>query len=106
MGEGGGGIQECANLDEVRDHIDRLDREIVKLLAQRGKYVIQAARFKQTKSDVHAPARVEQVVAKVRKHAEEFGAPPDVVESGYRVLIEGFTQKELEAHGKAPQSKN
>ncbi len=100
MDQGGSKIQECANLDEVRSNIDRLDREIVRLLAERGKYVLQAARFKKTKADVHAPARVEQVVANVRKYAVEYGAPADVVERGYRVLIEGFTEKELDAHGR------
>ena len=100
MDQGGSKIQACANLDEVRSNIDRLDREIVRLLAERGKYVLQAARFKKTKADVHAPARVEQVVANVRKYASEFGAPADVVERGYRVLIEGFTEKELDAHGR------
>ena len=89
---------ECANLDEVRANIDRLDREIVRMLAERGQYVVQAAKFKKTEADVHAPARVEQVVGNVRKYAVEFGAPADVVERGYRVLIEGFTQKELAAH--------
>ena len=54
-------LARCASLDEVRSNIDRLDREIVRLLAERGKYVLQAARFKKTKADVHAPERVEQV---------------------------------------------
>lgn len=89
---------ECANLDEVRANIDRLDREIVRMLAERGQYVVQAAKFKKTEADVPAPARVEQVIGNVRKYAVEFGAPVDVVERGYRVLIEGFTQKELAAH--------
>ena len=90
---------ECASLEETRANIDRLDREIVRLLAERGKYVVHAARFKKTAADVHAPARVEQVVANVRNHAAEYGAPADVVERGYRVLIEGFTAEELAAHG-------
>jgi len=89
---------ECANLDEVRANIDRLDREIVKLLAQRGKYVVQAARFKKTEAEVHAPARVEQVIANVRRHALAFGASPDVVERGYRVLVAQFTAEELAVH--------
>jgi isochorismate pyruvate lyase len=89
---------ECANLDEVRANIDRLDREIVKLLAERGQYVVQAARFKKTKADVYAPARVEQVVSNVRRYAQQFGASPDIVERGYRVLVAGFTEEELAAH--------
>lgn len=89
---------ECSSLDDVRANIDRLDREIVRLLAERGKYVVQAARFKKTEADVYAPARVEQVVANVRRYAAEFGTSPDVVEHGYRVLVAGFTEEELAAH--------
>ncbi len=93
-------IADCTSLDEVRANIDRLDREIVRLLAERGRYVVQAARFKKTRADVHAPGRVEQVVANVRGYAAEYGAPADVVERGYRALIEGFTEKELAEHGR------
>jgi isochorismate pyruvate lyase len=32
----------CKNIDEVRANIDLLDREIVKLLSERSKYVGQA----------------------------------------------------------------
>lgn len=90
--------RKCASLDEVRANIDRLDREIVRLLAERGNYVLQAARFKKTEADVYAPARVEQVVANVRRYAVEYGAPAGVVERGYRALIEGFTAEEMAAH--------
>lgn len=58
-----------------------------------------AARFKPTKSDVYAPAGVQQVVANVRKYAIEYDASAVVVEKGYRVLIAGFTEQELKAHG-------
>lgn len=88
----------CASLKDIRANIDRLDREIVKMLAERQQYVVQAARFKKSEDDVRAPARVEQVVANVRRHALEFDASPDVIERGYRVLVAGFTEKELDAH--------
>jgi isochorismate pyruvate lyase len=91
-------VTQCKSLDEVRSNIDRLDREIVRLLAQRGKYVVQAARFKDTAADVQAPVRVEEVVANVRKFALEFGASADIVERGYRVFVAGFTEEELAAH--------
>jgi isochorismate pyruvate lyase len=45
----------CRSLDEVRAHIDRLDREIVQLLSARGYYVSEAARFKTSSADVAAP---------------------------------------------------
>lgn len=36
----------CKNLDEVRENIDRIDNEIIKLIAERGTFVVQASAFK------------------------------------------------------------
>ncbi len=47
---------ECDSLENVRKNIDRIDREIVKLISERSSYVRQAARFKKTMDDVKAPA--------------------------------------------------
>ncbi len=58
-------MTECKNIDEVRENIDSIDREIVRLLSERSHYVKQAARFKKTAEDVRAPKRVEEVIAKV-----------------------------------------
>ena len=51
------------SIEEIRTSIDHVDREIVALLAKRGRLVHQAARFKKTADDVKAPQRVAQVVA-------------------------------------------
>ena len=89
---------ECSNLTEVRANIDRLDRQIVSLLAERGGYVLQAARFKNEIGDVAAPQRVEAVIQNVRRIAIETGALPDVVEETYRTLIAAFIKAEQAEH--------
>ena len=89
---------DCQSLEEVREHIDLLDRQIVSLIAQRGAYVSQAARFKKDSNAVKAPQRVEQVVAKVRELASELGANPQVTEAVYRAMIAAFIQQELAEH--------
>jgi isochorismate pyruvate lyase len=86
--------EDCQSLDEVRSQIDRLDEHIVRLLADRGGYVLAAARFKRSAAEVRAPQRVEQVIARVRALALQHGALPDVVERTYRTLIEAFTDAE------------
>ena len=88
----------CQTLDEVREHIDQLDRQIVGLIAQRGRYVSQAARFKKDSHAVKSPQRVEQVFAKVRALADELGANPQVTEQVYRAMIAAFIQQELAEH--------
>jgi isochorismate pyruvate lyase len=94
----------CASLDEVRANINRIDTALVRLLAERGAYVQQAAGFKRTADDVRAPARVEQVILRVRDSAEHEGASPDVVERVYRAMIAAFIDEELRAHARMPRA--
>ena len=88
----------CTSLEEVRAHIDAIDRQIVKLLAERGGFVSQAARFKKNTEEVKAPQRVEQVISKVRALSEELGGNPHVIEATYRTMIAAFTDAELTEH--------
>jgi chorismate mutase-like protein len=91
-------MRTCSSLEEVRTSIDAVDRQLVKLLAERRGYVLQASRFKKTQTDVRAPARVEQVIAKVRGLAAEEGVEAELVEEIYRAMIAGFIRLELAAH--------
>ncbi len=93
-------MTECRNLDEVRENIDRIDREIIKLISERGNYVRQAAGFKNKKEDVGAPKRVEEVIAKVRTLAEREGLDPDTAEEVYRTMIACFINYELKEYRK------
>jgi isochorismate pyruvate lyase len=84
----------AASLDDVRAAIDQIDRRLVALVAERERWVRQAARFKTSRADVEAPARVEQVIGKVRQLADEAGASPEVVERLYRAMIAAFIELE------------
>jgi isochorismate pyruvate lyase len=90
----------CKNIDEVRTNIDRIDREIVKLLSERSKYVGQAANFKKSIQEVKAPNRVEEVISKVRTLASECGLDPEIVEPVYRTMIACFIEHEMKEHRK------
>ncbi len=90
-------IPDLESLDQVRSNIDRLDREIIDLIAQRGAYVVQAARFKTSDAEVEAPQRVELVIAKVRTLATAAGLDPRVAEAAYRAMIAAFIEVERSA---------
>jgi isochorismate pyruvate lyase len=92
---GSGRIEEMESLADIRAQIDRLDQEIVALLAERGAYVRQAARFKRTEAEARAPERVEQVIGRVRELAEQWRLEPDVAERVYRAMIGAFVELEL-----------
>ncbi|MGL5353582.1 MAG: chorismate mutase [Clostridium sp.] len=91
-------MNNCKDLSEVRENIDRIDKQIIKFIAERSCYVKQAATFKKDSDDVKAPKRVEIVIEKVRKIAEENNVNPNIVEVVYRNMIEAFINIELEEH--------
>ena len=91
-------VENCNSIEEVRTNIDRIDRQIVALLGERGGYVKQAARFKKTTDDVKAPQRVEQVISRVTALSRELGANPFVTEQVYRAMISAFISAELAEH--------
>ena len=53
----------CDSLEQVREKIDGLDRQIVGLIAERGAYVSQAARFKKDSDAPCSAASVSSWVA-------------------------------------------
>ena len=84
----------CTNLGEVRDNIDRIDSQILALMAERGKYVAEAGRFKADPAAVSAPARVEAIIAKVRAIARQDGLAESVADRSFRAMIAGFEDYE------------
>ncbi|MBX9709406.1 MAG: chorismate mutase [Xanthobacteraceae bacterium] len=76
-------------LSELRATIDRIDREIVALLAERVRCLDKVVEVK-TRENLPAaiPERVEEVVAHVRTQAETAGMPPELAELLWRRLIE------------------
>lgn len=84
----------CASLAEVRANIDRIDTGILALMAERSRYVAEAARFKPDAARVHDGARVEEIIARIRRLAAEKDLPPDVAEATWRAMIAAFTEYE------------
>lgn len=86
---------ECANIQEVREEIDIIDREVIDALSKRFKYVIAAARFKTSEASVRAPDRFQAMLQQRREWAQESGLNPDVVENIYRDLVSYYIEEEL-----------
>lgn len=90
-------IYQCQNLDEVRGQIDRIDRALVALIAERGLYVRQAAAFKHSRDEVEGGKRVDQVMRRVERLAGELGADSALTAAVYRTMIEYFVADEMAA---------
>lgn len=85
----------CHTMQEVRREIDRIDRALVKLLAERLTYIEQAGAIKGDRDAVRDEARIEDVVAKVLREADEQGLPRQMAEPLWRMLIEKSIEHEF-----------
>lgn len=78
----------CQSMADVRAEIDRLDRALVALLAERQTYIERAAEIKTSRGAVHDQARIDDVVAKVLSAAKDAGLSPAIAEPVWRTLVD------------------
>ena len=83
---------------EVRSQIDRIDEQIVCLLAARQKLVKEAARYKTDEYAVRAPDRRATMMARRHEWAVAEGVSPEVVRRVYDAMIDSFIDLELHEH--------
>lgn len=80
--------EQCETMTDVRDGVDTIDRELVRLLVIRQGYMKAAARIKPDREAVYDAERIEDVVSKVLTEARSQGLSPDIAEPVWRKLIE------------------
>ncbi len=86
---------DCKNIQEVRDSIDVIDRDIIRLIGSRAKYVTKAAEFKSNEQDVRATNRVDAMLKTRKIWAAEENISPEIIEKIYRDLVAYFVAEEL-----------
>lgn len=86
----------CTSMEEVRAEIDRLDRILVRLMAERQAYIEAAARIKMSPDEVRLEWRIEDVVQKVLSSAEREGLSLRIAEPVWRELIDRCIEHEHE----------
>ncbi len=80
----------CDTLAEVREHIDRIDRDLVRLMAERQQYVGEAGRFKKDPTAVSDPKRVDAIIERVRADAVAQKLDPTIADKTFRAMIAAF----------------
>ncbi len=88
-------MKECNSLEEVRNEVDKLDDQIVELIAARNAYIHQAVKFKQTVEEVKAEARVKTVMERVRHKALSLGLSPNLITDLYKKMIDAMVELEI-----------
>lgn len=78
---------ECQSKEDVRLEIDRVDQALLTLLAERHGYVTRMAEIKTDPHEAYDPTRIEAIIKKQRKRAEELELDEDQAELIWRTLI-------------------
>jgi isochorismate pyruvate lyase len=78
----------CTTMADVRYEIDRLDRVLVALIAERQSYMDAAARIKGNRNLVRDEARIEDVMTKVTTAAAEVGLSMAIAEPVWRTMMD------------------
>jgi isochorismate pyruvate lyase len=87
--------KKCSTLDEARLEIDKVDEEIVKLIARRNDYIKQIAHFKTSIDEVKAEDRIDDVISKVRQQAIGLDLSPNLINDLYIRMIDGMVESEI-----------
>ncbi len=87
-------IKHCHNLQDIRNHIDALDEQIIPLLCERIQYITQAAQFKDSPADTRRFGRIEAIITRAKAYANITGANEDYIEAVYRFLIDESIRQE------------
>lgn len=87
--------KECTTLDEAREKIDAVDKEIVALIAKRNNYIKKIAHFKTTIDEVKAEDRISDVISNVRSQAISLDLSPNLINDLYVRMIDGMVESEI-----------
>ncbi|MBN1185030.1 MAG: chorismate mutase [Bacteroidales bacterium] len=87
---------DCKCIEDVREEIDRIDAEIIKLLGERFGFVKEVVKYKsKNKDSIVAKKRYDSVLETRRKWAQQNGLDPDLIFSVYKQLLDHFISEEL-----------
>ena len=88
--------EQCSSMVEVRAGVDAVDSAVVRLLAERFRFMDAAARIKRERGEVRDEARKAEVLDHVRSEALSAGAPDTLIVALYDALIEASIAYEFD----------
>ena len=92
----------CETMTDLRAVIDALDADLVALLARRQACIDRAVTLKQAEGvPARVPARIDEVLQKVRAQAEAQGLDPALADTLWRTMIEWAIAREARVLGDA-----
>jgi len=88
-------MKKCNTLEEARLEIDKLDEQIIGLIAKRNDYIKQIAHFKTSVEEVKAQDRIDDVISRAREQAISLGLSPNLINDLYIRMIDAMVESEV-----------
>jgi len=88
-------INKCSSLEEARGHIDKIDDQIVELIAIRNAYIKELAHFKNSVDEIKAKDRIDSVINRMRMRAIELDLSPNLINDLYVRMIDAMVDTEV-----------
>ncbi len=88
-------MKKCKTLDETREEIDKVDEQIITLIAKRNNYIKQIAHFKTSIEEVKAEERISAVISRAREQAISLELSPNLINDLYVRMIDAMVESEV-----------
>ena len=88
-------MKKCQTLDKAREEIDKVDEQIIALIARRNDYIKQIAHFKNSIDEVKAEERISAVISRAREQAISLGLSPNLINDLYVRMIDAMVESEV-----------
>ena len=88
--------EQCRNIEEIRQEIDKIDLELLKLFAFRDTFVKEIVTYKPDTESVIALERKNYVINERTRIAGQLGLEESVFRKIFTLLVEANIKKELE----------
>lgn len=89
--------EDCLSKEEIRQQIDQVDAELVRLFAKRAEYVRGITKFKEnTVDEIVAEERKQQVIQQRSEWAGNFGLDKEFYAQIFKMLLEHNISLEFE----------
>lgn len=92
---------DCRTMTDIRREIDRIDRALIRILAERLTYIERAGHIKTERSTVRDEARINDVLAKVEASCARENFPFKIAEPVWRRLMDGCIAHEFDVFDEA-----
>jgi isochorismate pyruvate lyase len=85
----------CADIRDLRQSVNVLDKEIIRLLGERVRFSGSAVQFKGGEEHIRNPEHIVEFFAQSRAWAEEYGVDTQVISDIYKIITENSISIQL-----------